>query len=136
MVLSPIPQTERKARPCGGTRKPLPTQCDLLHQQRASPLRRPDPPRRRRLDESSRKDHQPLHDVRYRGETGAWRASSRSAPPPGSDLLAQLDPHDDHDDVLKAVDADMDPEVRRVRNVAIASFHDEARGAMALAIPA
>ncbi len=40
----------------------------------------------------------------------------------GFDLLTQLAPHDDHDDVLKALGADMDPEVRRAHNTALREF--------------
>ncbi|MDP8960387.1 MAG: helix-turn-helix transcriptional regulator [Actinomycetota bacterium] len=49
----------------------------------------------------------------------------------GFDLLTQLAPHDDHDDVLKALGADMDPDVRRAHNAALREFYDEARQAMA-----
>ncbi len=53
----------------------------------------------------------------------------------GLDLLTQLAPHDDHDDVLKALGAEMDLEVRRAHNTALREFYDEARQAMAQSRP-
>ncbi len=49
----------------------------------------------------------------------------------GFDLLTQLAPHDDHDDVLNALGADMDSAARRAHNAALREFYDEARQAMA-----
>ena len=49
----------------------------------------------------------------------------------GFDLLTRLAPHDDHDDVLKALGARMDPETRRARNAVMREFYEEAREAMA-----
>jgi transcriptional regulator with XRE-family HTH domain len=53
----------------------------------------------------------------------------------GFDLLTRLTPHDDHDDVLKALGARLDPETRRARNAAMREFYDEAREAMAHSRP-
>ncbi|MHB1486647.1 MAG: helix-turn-helix transcriptional regulator [Acidimicrobiales bacterium] len=53
----------------------------------------------------------------------------------GFDLLTQLVPHDDHDDVLKALGARMDPQARRTRNAAMREFYEEARQAMAHSRP-
>ena len=40
----------------------------------------------------------------------------------GFDLLTHLAPHDDHDDVLKALDTRLDPETRRKRKAAMREF--------------
>lgn len=48
----------------------------------------------------------------------------------GFDLLAHLAPHDDHDDVLKSLDARLDPEARRKRKAAMREFGNELREAM------
>jgi transcriptional regulator with XRE-family HTH domain len=48
----------------------------------------------------------------------------------GFDLLTRLVPHDDHDDVLKALGARLSPEVRLARNAAMRDFADELREAM------
>jgi transcriptional regulator with XRE-family HTH domain len=40
----------------------------------------------------------------------------------GFDLLAHVAPHDDHDDVLKALDTRLDPETRRKRKAAMREF--------------
>ena len=53
----------------------------------------------------------------------------------GFDLLTRIVPHDDHDDVLKAQGAHMDPEARRARNDAMREFADEMREAMARSRP-
>ncbi len=53
----------------------------------------------------------------------------------GFDLLTRLAPHDDHDEVLKALGARMDPEVRQAHNAAMGEFYDEARQAMAHSRP-
>jgi transcriptional regulator with XRE-family HTH domain len=48
----------------------------------------------------------------------------------GFDLLTALAVHDDHDEVLKALGAATDPDTRRARNAAAATFYDQAREAM------
>jgi transcriptional regulator with XRE-family HTH domain len=48
----------------------------------------------------------------------------------GFHLLAHLAPHDDHDDVLKSLDARLDPETRRKRKAAMREFGNELREAM------
>jgi len=53
----------------------------------------------------------------------------------GFDLLTRIVPHDDHDDVLKARGARLDPEARRARNDAMREFADEVREAMAHSRP-
>jgi transcriptional regulator with XRE-family HTH domain len=53
----------------------------------------------------------------------------------GFDLLAHLAPHDDHDDVLKALDARLDPETRRKRKAAMREFGTELRQAMSSSRP-
>jgi transcriptional regulator with XRE-family HTH domain len=53
----------------------------------------------------------------------------------GFDLLTRIVPHDDHDDVLKASGARLDPQARRARNDAMREFADEMRSAMAHSRP-
>lgn len=53
----------------------------------------------------------------------------------GFDIHPGLAPHDDHDDVLKALGARLDPDVRRARNEAMRDFYKEAREAMAHSKP-
>jgi transcriptional regulator with XRE-family HTH domain len=48
----------------------------------------------------------------------------------GFDLLTELAAHDDHDDVLKALGANLDPGTRQGGNASAAAFYDEAREAM------
>ena len=53
----------------------------------------------------------------------------------GFDLLTHLAPHDDHDDVLKALDTRLDPETRRKRKAAMREFGGELREAMSHSRP-
>jgi len=53
----------------------------------------------------------------------------------GFDLLTHLAPHDDHDDVLKALDIRLDPETRRKRKAAMREFGNELREAMSHSRP-
>jgi transcriptional regulator with XRE-family HTH domain len=53
----------------------------------------------------------------------------------GFDLLTHLAPHDDHDDVLKALDTRLDPETRRKRKAAMREFGVELREAMSHSRP-
>jgi transcriptional regulator with XRE-family HTH domain len=53
----------------------------------------------------------------------------------GFDLLTHLAPHDDHDDVLKALDTRLDPETRRKRKAAMRDFGGELREAMSHSRP-
>ena len=53
----------------------------------------------------------------------------------GFDLLTHLAPHDDHDDVLKALDTRLDPETRRKRKAAMREFGSELRQAMSSSRP-
>jgi transcriptional regulator with XRE-family HTH domain len=48
----------------------------------------------------------------------------------GLDLLTRLVAHDDHDEVLKAHGAGLDPEARAARSRAMQEFYAEARQAM------
>jgi len=50
-------------------------------------------------------------------------------------LLTRIVPHDDHEDVLKARGARLDPQARRARNDAMREFADEMREAMAHSRP-
>ena len=53
----------------------------------------------------------------------------------GFDLLTHLAPHDDHDDVLKALDTRLDPETRRKRKAAMREFGGELREEMSHSRP-
>jgi transcriptional regulator with XRE-family HTH domain len=53
----------------------------------------------------------------------------------GIDLLTRIVLHDDHDDVLKAQGARLNPEARKARNDAMREFADEMREAMAHSRP-
>ena len=53
----------------------------------------------------------------------------------GFDLLTHLAPHDDHDDVLKALDTRLDPESRQKRKAAMREFGSELREAMSHSRP-
>ena len=53
----------------------------------------------------------------------------------GFDLLTHLAFHDDHDDVLKALDTRLDPETRRKRKAAMREFGNELREAMSHSRP-
>lgn len=53
----------------------------------------------------------------------------------GLNLLTLLVPHDDQDDVRKALGARLDPETRRARNATMGAFADELRAAIKTSRP-
>lgn len=53
----------------------------------------------------------------------------------GFDLHCSLAEHDDHDEVLKSLGSQMDPERRKAGNAAMRQFADELRTAMAESRP-
>jgi hypothetical protein len=65
--------------------------------------------------------------------------ASRTQPPPTNPAArstpTRIVPHDDHDDVLKARGARLDPQDRRARSDAMREFADEMREAMAHSRP-